>query len=78
MATTEERVRQLAAENLPGDAGQEINLDASVAESSYSSVAIVQFVMLVGEKLSVELPPADVAKMNSLRDLINYIDSKSG
>ncbi len=78
MATTEERVRKLAAENLVSDPGQEVNLNGSVADSGVSSVAIVSFVRLVGQELNVELPPADVSQMSSLRDLINYIDAKSG
>lgn len=77
MATTEERLRQLATENLEVD-GNQINLDGSVADSGVSSVAIVAFVRLVGQELNVELPPADVSEMKSLRDLVNYIDAKSG
>ena len=77
MASTEERIRQLAAENLEID-GSQFSLDASVADTGLSSVAIVAFVRLVGQELNVELPPADVSQMNSLRDLINYIDAKSG
>ena len=78
MATTEERVRQLAAENLVSDPGQEVNLNGSVADSGVSSVAIVSFVRLVGQELNVELPPSDVSQMSSLRDLIDYIDAKTG
>ena len=77
MASTEERVRQLAAENLEIE-GSQFSLEASVADSGLSSVAIVAFVRLVGQELNVELPPADVSQMNSLRDLISYIDAKSG
>lgn len=77
MASTEERVRQLAAENLEND-GSQFSLESSVADTGLSSVAIVAFVRLVGQELNVELPPADVSQMNSLRDLISYIDAKSG
>ena len=76
MATTEERVLQLAAENLEMDGGQ-IGLDGNVADSDLSSVAVVAFVRLVGQELNVELPPADVSEMKSLRDLVNYIEAKS-
>ena len=81
MAATEERIRKLVDSNLQIEgraAGQELNLDASVADTGVSSVAIVAFVKLVGEEFNVELPPEDVAQMSSLRDLINYIDAKSG
>ena len=77
MATTEERVRQLAADNLATEGSQGVNLDASVADSGVSSVAVVAFVRLVGQELNVDLPPEDVSKMSSLRDLINYINAKS-
>ena len=77
MATTEERVRQLAAEHLVTEAGKGVDLDISVADSEITSVAAVAFVRLVGQELNVDLPPEDVAKMSSLRDLINYIDAKS-
>ena len=75
--TTEERVQQLAAEHLATEGSQGVNLDLSVADSGVSSVAVVAFVRLVGQELSVDLPPEDVSKMSSLRDLINYIDAKS-
>ena len=77
MATTEERIRQLAAENLEIE-GNPVGLDTSVADSGVSSVALVALVRLVGQEFNVELPPEDVSQMNSLRDLINYVDAKSG
>ena len=77
MATTEERIRQLAAENLEIE-GNPVGLDTSVADSGVSSVALVALVRLVGQEFNVELPPADVSQMNSLRDLVNYVDAKSG
>ena len=78
MATTEERIRQLAADNLEFEGNSEIGLDTSVADSGVSSVALVALVRLVGQEFNVELPPEDVSQMNSLRDLINYVDAKSG
>lgn len=77
MATTEERVRQLAADNLATEGSQGVDIDRSVVDSGVSSVAVVAFVRLVGQELNVDLPPEDVSQMSSLRDLINYIDAKS-
>ena len=76
MATTEERIRQLADEHLAIEDGQRISLDADITDEGISSVAGVAFVRLVGRELNVELPPEDVSEMRSLRDLINYIDGK--
>ena len=78
MPTSEQRIQQLAADNLATETGQQLNLDGDVADTGLSSVAIVSFVRMVGQEFNVELPPADVAQMKSLRDLVNYIDAKSG
>ena len=77
MATTEERIRQLAADNVALEGRAEINLDANVDDLGVTSVAVVEFIKLVSQELNVELPAGDVARMKSLRDLINFINSKS-
>ena len=76
MATTEERIRQLADEHLATEEGQRLSLDVDITDEGVSSVAGVAFVRLVGRELNVELPPEDVSEMRSLRDLINYRDGK--
>ena len=78
MVTTEERIRQLAADNVAIEGRGQIDLDANVDDLGVTSVAVVEFIKLVSRELNVELPAEDVAMMKSLRDLINYIDSKSG
>lgn len=81
MTSTEERVRRLADENLEiegREAGQQLNLDNNVGDAGISSVAVVAFIKLVGEEFNLELVPEDVAQMNSVRDLINYIDARAG
>lgn len=81
MATTEERIRKLVDDNLQiegREAGQQLNLESSIADAGVSSVAVVAFIKAVGAEFNLELPSEDVAQMSSVRDLINYIDAKTG
>ena len=74
MASSEERIKQLAEENL----GRSVNLDVSAADSGVSSVDAVALFKVVGEAFNVTIPPDEAAKFSTLRDLVNYVDSHTG
>lgn len=73
MASTEDRVRELANQHL--NLGRAPNFDAGLGESDVSSVDAVAFVKKAGEAFGVEIPPEQVANFKTLRDLVRYLDS---
>ena len=76
MASTEERVRDLANEHLK--LGRDPNFDAGLGDSDVSSGDAVAFVKKTGEAFGVEIPPEEVANFKTLRDLVRYLDAHSG
>ena len=74
MASSEERIKQLAEENL----GRAVNLDVSAADSGVSSLDAVALFKVVGEAFNITIPPEDAANFSTLRDLISYVDSRTG
>ncbi len=78
MATTEDRVRQLVAENLEVDGqplGPSLDLDIGLGEAGVPSMDIVAFAKLVAQEFNLTFSPEDCARLNNLRDLIEYIDA---
>ena len=75
MASTEERIRQLARENL--DVDHEIDFDATLAEADVSSVDAVAFAKLVSQEFGVEISSNRFAECPTLRTLSDYLDSQA-
>ncbi|MDE2999661.1 MAG: acyl carrier protein [Gemmatimonadota bacterium] len=77
MASTEDRLRTLIAENLEVD-GQPIalpdNLDISLMEAGISSVDLVAFAKLVAKEFEVKFTLEDCGEVKSVRDLVNRLD----
>ena len=79
MATTEERVRQLAA-NLEVDGkplDHPLDLDLNVAEAGVNSNDLVAFWKMVNEEFGVEIPAEDFAGLATPRSLIEYLDANA-
>ena len=78
MASIEERLRQLADENLEVD-GKPLNLDPSknLFDLGLSSVDIVAFGKVVAQEFKVPLTPEKGAKIKSFRDLIAYLEANA-
>ena len=74
MASSEDRIKQLFQEQL----GRPANPAASIGDSGVSSLDAVAFIKVVGEEFGVTIPPEEVAKFNTIGDLIAYVDSHSG
>lgn len=74
MASSENRIKQLAEENL----GRPVNLDVNAADSGVSSLDAVALFKVVGEAFDITIPPEETANFSTLRDLISYVDSKVG
>ncbi len=78
MASTEDRIRSLIADNLEVD-GQPIalpdDLNVSLLEAGISSVDLVAFAKLVSQEFDVKFTLEDCANINSVRELVNRLDA---
>ncbi len=77
MASTEDRLRSLIAENLEVD-GKPISLpddlNISLMEAGISSVDLVAFAKLVAQEFEVKFTLEDCGEVKSVRDLVNRLD----
>ena len=76
MPSTEDRVRTIVQENL--DLGRELNFDAKFSETGVSSVDAVAFVKLINKEFNLTIPAEDFVKIQTLRDLVTYLDARAG
>ena len=81
MASTEDRIRTLVNENLKVD-GQPLNLpedlNTRLTELGVSSLDVVAFGKLVSQEFNVPLTPEDCVKLDTVRKLIEFLDSHTG
>lgn len=76
MTGTKDRIRELARNNL--DLDQDPNFDASLSDSGVSSVDAVAFMEVVSQEFNVEITLDDLAQIMNLRDLVAFLDSRTG
>ena len=74
MSSTENRVRELIREHI--DLGREANLDAKLRDAGVPSVQIVAFGKEIAKEFNLQMSSGDCANLHTLRDFINYVDSK--
>ena len=81
MASTEQRIRNLIADNLEID-GQPIalpdDLNVSLRNAGLSSIDIVAFAKLVAKEFNVDVAPEDCDNVESVRELVDWLDAASG
>ncbi len=81
MPSTEERIKTLVRENLQVD-GQPLNvpedLNVSLADLGVTSLDVVAFGKVVAREFNVTITPEDCANVGSVRQLIEFIDSRIG
>ncbi len=80
MASTEERLRQLADENLEVDGqpiGKLLDPDKSLADLGVSSMDAVAFAKVLEQEFNVSLLPGQVGEIRNIGDLIAYLDANS-
>lgn len=81
MSSTEDRVKTLINENLKVD-GQSLNmpedLNTPLADLGVSSLDIVAFGKVVAREFNVTITPEDCANIGSVRQLIEFIDTRTG
>ncbi len=78
MASTEDRLRTLIAENLEVD-GQPIalpdDLNISLMEAGISSVDLVAFAKLVAQEFEVKFSLEDCGEVKSVRELVDRLNA---
>ena len=80
MPSTEDRVRELVDNNLEIEGRQKgtpLAPEFSLSEHGISSVEIVEFTKLVAAEFSISVTTEDCADLNSLGDLVSFINSKA-
>lgn len=75
MTSTEDRVRALMAEHL--DIDREVDRGVKFAEAGVSSVDAVAFLKVITQEFKVAIPPGDYPGLQTLGDLIGYLETRA-
>jgi acyl carrier protein len=76
--TIEEKVRDIIVEQLGVDAERVIPEASFMEDLSADSLDTVELVMAFEEEFSVEVPDEDAEKLKTVKDVIDYIEEKTG
>ena len=76
MSVLEDRLGSLAREQFGLD--RDPDLDAKGSGSGISPVDVVAFVTKAGAAFGVDIPPGDVAQLDTLRSLADWLDAHGG
>lgn len=74
MASTEDRIRKIIADNI--DDEREVNFDATLADSGASSVECITFYKVVNNEFGLGLAANECLQFKTLRDLVTFIDAR--
>ncbi len=77
MASIEERVKQIVAEQLGVDEGQVTETAAFMDDLGADSLDTVELVMALEEEFDVEISDEDAEKIQTVKDAISYINQAS-
>ena len=80
MPSVEDRIRELVDDNLDIEGRQKgtpLAPDFSLRENGISSVEVVEFAKVVANDFGFTLTTEDCADLNSLGDLVSFINSRS-
>lgn len=80
MASIEERLRQLADENLEVDGqpvGKLLDPDKGFADLGVSSMDVVSFAKVIEQEFNVSLLPGKVGEISTIADLIAYLEANA-
>ena len=70
-----EQIKAIVAEQLSADP-EKITLETSIIDDlGADSLDIVELVMALEEKYGVEIPDEDAEKINTIGDIVNYVES---
>ena len=77
MASVEERVKQIIVEQLGVDEAEVTPTASFVDDLGADSLDTVELVMAFEEEFGVEVPDEDAEKLQTVGDVIKYIEEKS-
>lgn len=80
MASTEERLRQLADENLEVDGqpvGKLLDPDKGLADLGVSSMDAVSFAKVLEQEFNVSLLPGKAGEIKTIGELIAYLEANA-
>ncbi len=80
MASTEDRIRKLVAENLEVDGkslGSDVDLSVSLTEVGVSSMDVVAFTKVVAQAFNITFSREQCPTINNLQELVEFIDSQA-
>ncbi len=80
MASTEDRVRELIADNLevdgkPVDASMDLN--SNLTDAGVSSMDIVSFARVIQDAFGIRFTPDQCTELQSIGQLIEYLDANA-
>ena len=78
MATVAERVVEIVSEQLNVDQDKITTESSFINDLGADSLDTVELVMAFEEEFSVEVPDEDAEQLQSVGDVVNYIESKAG
>jgi len=73
----EQKVKQIIVEQLGVDESQVDNTASFVEDLGADSLDIVELVMAFEEAFEIEIPDEDAEKIATVKDAIDYIDSRT-
>ncbi len=79
MASTEDRIRKLVAENLEVDGKplpQPVDFNSGLTDIGVSSMDVVAFAKVVAQEFDVEFTPDICAGLKSLNDLVKCLEGQ--
>ena len=76
MATVDERVKKIIAEQLGVEEDEVTNEASFVEDLGADSLDTVELVMALEEEFGIEIPDEDAEKIQSVRDAIVYIEER--
>lgn len=77
VATVEQRVKKIVAEQLGVNEGEIRNDQSFVDDLGADSLDTVELVMALEEEFEAEIPDEEAEKIATVQDAINYIDTHS-
>ena len=77
MAAVEEKVKQIIVEQLGVDEGEVTPNASFVDDLGADSLDTVELVMAFEEEFSVEVPDEDAEKLQTVGDVVKYIEEKT-
>jgi len=77
MASIEERVKQIVAEQLGVDDAQVTNEASFMDDLGADSLDTVELVMALEEEFDIEISDEDAEKIQTVQDAINYINDNA-